>query len=66
MIRVFLKNSVLEKGNATWIASIYQLKKQKLNTKHPSTKSTPTQAPLKKNEGYLSKLIRQRKKKKIK
>ena len=52
-IRDLLKKPVFEKGNANWIDVLPTITKQYNNKVHSSTKLTPTQASLKKNEGYV-------------
>ena len=62
-IRDLLKKIVFEKSDANWIDVIYTITKQYNNRIHSSTKLTPIQASLKKNEGYVYKnLIDKRKK----
>ena len=43
-----LRRSVFEKSNANWIDETFLVTKRYNNTKHSSTKLTPTQASLKK------------------
>ena len=52
-IRDLLKKPVFEKGNANWIDVFSTITKQYNNKVHSSTNLTPTQASLKKNEGYV-------------
>ena len=52
-IRDLLKRPVFEKGDGNWIDVLQTITKQYNNKTHSSTKLTPTQASLKKNEGYI-------------
>ena len=52
-IRDFLKKPVFEKGDGNWIDVLPTITKQYNTRIHSSTKLTPTQASLKKNEGYV-------------
>ena len=52
-IRDLLKKIVFERGDANWIDILPTITKQYNNRTHSSTKLTPTQASLKKNEGYV-------------
>ena len=62
-IRDLLKQPVFEKGDGKWIDILPVITKQYNNRVHSSTKLTPIQASLKKNEGYVYKnLIDKRKK----
>ena len=54
-IRNLLKRPVFEKGDGNWIDVLPKIKKQYINRIHSSTKLTPIQASLKKNEGYVYK-----------
>ena len=54
-IRDILKKIVFEQGDAKWIDLLPTITKQYNNRKHSSTKLTPIQASLKKNEGYVYK-----------
>ena len=54
-IRDLLKKIVFENGDANWIDVLPTITKQYNNRLHTSTKLTPTQASLKKNEGYVYK-----------
>ena len=66
-IRDLLKKTVFEQGDAKWIDVLPVITKQYNNKVHSTTKLTPIQASLKKNEGYLYKnLLDKRKKLKIK
>ena len=62
-IRDLLKKVVFEQGDAKWVDILPTITKQNNNRIHSSTKLTPTQASLKKKEGYVYKnLIDKRKK----
>ena len=62
-IRDLLKKIVFEQGDANWIDILPTITKQYNNRIHSSTKFTPIQASLKKNEGYVYKnLLHKRKK----
>ena len=62
-IRDLLKKPVFEKGDGNWIDVLPKTMKQYNNRTHSSTKLSPVQASLKKNEGYVYKnLIDKRKK----
>ena len=54
-IRDLLKKIVFEQGDANWIDVLQLITKQYNNRIHSSTKLTPIQASLKKNEGYVYK-----------
>ena len=54
-IRNLLKRPVFEKGNSNWIDVLPIITKQYNNRVHSSTKLTPIQASLKKNEGFVYK-----------
>ena len=54
-IRDLLKRPVFERGDANWIDVLPTITKQYNNRIHSSTKLTPIQASLKKNEGYVYK-----------
>ena len=54
-IRDLLKKPVFEKGDGNWIDLLPKITKQYINRIHSSTKLTPIQASLKKNEGFLYK-----------
>ena len=56
-IRDLLKKIVFENGDGNWIDILSTITKQYNNKVHSSTKLTPTQASLKKNEGHVYKLI---------
>ena len=62
-IRDLLKKIVFEQGDAKWI-DILPTKTKQYNIRiHSSTKLTPTQASLKKNEGYVYKNLLDKRKK---
>ena len=52
-IRDLPKKPAFEKGDGNWIDILPTIKKQYNTRIHSSTKLTPTQASLKKNEGYV-------------
>ena len=52
-IRDLLKKPVFEKGDGNWIDVLHIITKHYNNRIHSSTKLTPIQASLKKNEGYV-------------
>ena len=54
-IRDRLKKPVFEKGNGIWIDTLPTITKQYNNKVHSSTKLTPIQASLRKNEGFVYK-----------
>ena len=54
-IRDLLKKIVFEQGDAKWIDILPTITEQYNNRIHSSTKLTPIQASLKKNEGYVYK-----------
>ena len=54
-IRDLLKKPVFEKGDGKWIDVLHTITKQYKNRIHSSTKLTPIQASLKKNEGFVYK-----------
>ena len=62
-IRDLLKRPVFERGDANWIDILPTITKQYNNRIHSSTKLTPIQASLKKNEGYVYKNILDERKK---
>ena len=62
-IRDLLKNIVFERGDANWIDVLQTITKQYNNRIHSSTKLTPIQASLKKNEGYVYKNLLDKRKK---
>ena len=64
-IRDLLKRPVFEKGNGNWIDILQTITKQYNKRIHSSTKLTPIQASLKKNEGYVYKNILDKRKKVI-
>ena len=62
-IRDLLKRPVFEKGDVNWIDVLPTITKQYNNRIHSSTKLTPIQASLKKNEGYVYKNLLDKRKK---
>ena len=62
-IRDLLKRPVFEKGDGNWIDVLPKITKQYNNRIHSSTKLTPIQASLKKNEGYVYKNLLDKRKK---
>ena len=62
-IRDLLKKPVFEKGDGNWIDILPTITKQYNNRIHSSTKLTPIQASLKKNEGYVYKNLLDKRKK---
>ena len=62
-IRDLLKKPVFEKGDSNWIDISPTITKQYNNRIHSSTKLTPIQASLKKNEGYVYKNLLDKRKK---
>ena len=62
-IRDLLKRPVFEKGDGNWIDVLPKITKQNNNKIHSSTKLTPIQASLKKNEGYVYKTLLDKRKK---
>ena len=54
-IRDLLKNIVFERGDAKWIDVLQSITNQHNNRIHSSTKLTPKDASLKKNEGFVYK-----------
>ena len=62
-IRDLLKRLVFEKGDGNWIDVLPTITKQYNNRGHSSTKLTPVQASLKKNEGYVYKNLLDKRKK---
>ena len=61
--RDLLKKTVFEQGDAKWIDVLPTITKQYNNRTHSSTKLTPIQASLKKNEGYVYKNLLDKRKK---
>ena len=62
-IRDLLKKIVSEKGDAKWVDVLPTITKQYKNRTHSSTKLTPIQASLKKDEGFIyNNLLDKRKK----
>ena len=62
-IRDLLKKIVFEHGDGNWIDVLQTITKQYNNRIHSWTKLTPTQASLKKNEGYVYKNLLDKRKK---
>ena len=62
-IRDLLKKIVFERGDANWIDVLPPITKQYNNRIHSSTKLTPIQASLKKNEGFVYKNLLDKRKK---
>ena len=62
-IRDLLKKIVFEQGDAKWIDVLPTITKEYNNRIHSSTKLTPIQASLKKNEGYVYKNLLDKRKK---
>ena len=62
-IRNLLKKIVFENGDAKWIDVLPTITKQYNNKVHSSTKLTPIQASLKKNEGFVYKNLLDKRKK---
>ena len=62
-IRDLLKKVVFERGDANWIDVLPAITKQYNSRIHSSTKLTPIQASLKKNEGFVYKNLLDKRKK---
>ena len=62
-IRDLLKKIVFERGDANWIDVLPTITKQYNNRIHSSTKLSPKDASLKKNEGYVYKNLLDKRKK---
>ena len=62
-LRDLLEKPVFEKGDGNWIDVLPKITKQYNNKVHSSTKLTPIQASLKKNEGYVHKNLLDKRKK---
>ena len=62
-IRDLLKKIVFEQGDAKWIDVLPTITKQNNNRIHSSTKLSPKDASLKKNEGYVYKNLLDKRKK---
>ena len=62
-IRELLKRPVFERGESNWIDILPTKTKQYNNKVHSSTKLTPIQASLKRNEGYVYKNLLDKRKK---
>ena len=57
-IRDLIKRPVFEKGDGNWIDILQTITKQYNNRLHSSTKLSPNDASLKKNEGYVYKNLK--------
>ena len=62
-IRDLLRKPVVERGDANWIDVLTTITKQYNNRVHSSTKLTPIQASLKKNEGFVYQSLLDKRKK---
>ena len=62
-IRDLLKKIVFEQGDANWIDILQPITKQYNNRVHSSTRLSPKDASLKKNEGYVYKNLLDKRKK---
>ena len=62
-IRNLLKRPVFERGDGKWVDILPAITKQYNNTVHSSTKLTPKDASLKKNEGFVYKNLLDKRKK---
>ena len=62
-IRDLLKKIVFEQGDGNWIDILQTITKQYNNRIHSSTRLTPIQASLRKNEGYVYKNLLDKRKK---
>ena len=62
-IRDLLKKIVFENGDANWIDVLQTITKQYNNRRHTSTKLSPIEASLKKNEGFVYKNLLDKRKK---
>ena len=62
-IRNLLERSVFEKSDGNWIDVLSTIKKQYNDRTHSSTKLTPIQGSLKKNEGFVYKNLLDKRKK---
>ena len=62
-IRDLVKKIVFEQGDANWVDILQTITKQYINRKHSSTKLTPIQVSLKKNEGFVYKNLLDKSKK---
>ena len=62
-IRDLLKRPVFEKGDGNWIDILPTITKQYNDSIHSSTKLTPIQASMKKNEGFVYKNLLDKRKK---
>ena len=64
-IRNLLKKIVFERGDANWIDILSTITKQYNNRVHSSTKLTPIQASLEKNEGFVYKNLLDKRRKEL-
>ena len=62
-MRDLLKRPVFEKGDGNWVDILPTITKQYNNRIHSSTKLSPIQASLKKNEGFVYKNLLDKRKK---
>ena len=62
-IRDLLKRPVFERGDGKWVDILPAITKQYINTVHSSTKLTPKDASLEKNEGFVYKNLLDKRKK---
>ena len=62
-IRNLLNRPVFERGDANWIDILPTITKRYNNRIHSSTKATPIQASLKKNEGFVYRSLSDKRKK---
>ena len=62
-IRDLLKKLVFEKGDGNWIDILQTITKQYNNRRHTSTKLSPIETSLKKNEGFVYKNLLDKRKK---
>ena len=61
---IYLKNLFFEKGDGNWVDVLPTKTKKKYNNRvHTSTKLTPIQASLRKNESYVYKIFMDKRKK---
>ena len=61
-IRNLLKRHVFERGDANWIDILPTIMKQYNNRLHSSTNATPIHASLKKNEGFVYRILSHKRK----
>ena len=59
LLKIYLKNLFLRTGEAKCVDKINSVTKKQNNTKHASTKLTPSQESLNKNEGFFAKVLKQ-------